>query len=591
MKRSALPALVIAAFSGCLALPGPALAQGPHEPAAAVQPGSYPQAAQQTLTNSDVIQMVQAHLGTEIIVKQIQNSRCRFSLTTRSLIALKRAGVPDKVIEAMQAKGNASAIAPPGGPGAPMSAPSAPPAPAASQNAASAPAAAAGAPFPDLRVLDADAYSRMAGDDPTILSLNFMRLVPHALDDEKALTDFTCLNNRGNRTLFNHLDSEFDRPATLAYYKANADKILSGAPDTIEQYADLRLGEYDATRQAFPVMSPTSPRNVGWFSGNAGGDMGLEGCGGSKSDWLTPGSPIAADYREGAVVLMAMFKPFYVSWLPMDPASARSYVDALAPGQRRSVRILFKVQILQQPPKILVTPNGRNQVQFAGEVREVTLLDEAHGQAGQGGRVLATISPYASADMEEQAAGFFYKGQYSSAFGPAQQACAAGNQDACGLQGMLVAFGLGVAADAAQGMALMRNSCNVGSSAGCDALATAYSRGGPVPQNQDIARQYFTTACDGGFADGCVYEALASVTPGYPLTPQAWDLLDRSCMIGIDQFTTACNGGYADACVDLGRCYERGVGVSQDNGKAKEIFQQACSLGDKPVCKQLGHWH
>jgi hypothetical protein len=72
---------------------------------------------QETLTNADVIKMVQAHLGTDVIVSQIQNSRSKFSLTTSSLIQLKQANVPDKVIEAMQSKNSTSRpSAPAGGP-------------------------------------------------------------------------------------------------------------------------------------------------------------------------------------------------------------------------------------------------------------------------------------------------------------------------------------------------------------------------------------------------------------------------------------------------------------------------------------------
>jgi hypothetical protein len=70
---------------------------------------------QETLTNADVVKMVQAHLRADVIVDQIQNSRCKFSLTTSSLIQLKQANVPDKVIEAMQAKSSTSRLTAPAG--------------------------------------------------------------------------------------------------------------------------------------------------------------------------------------------------------------------------------------------------------------------------------------------------------------------------------------------------------------------------------------------------------------------------------------------------------------------------------------------
>jgi len=60
------------------------------------------------LTNEDVIKMVRAHLGTEIVVAQIRDNPGSYSLTTDKLIQLKELGVPDAVISAMQAKGNGS---------------------------------------------------------------------------------------------------------------------------------------------------------------------------------------------------------------------------------------------------------------------------------------------------------------------------------------------------------------------------------------------------------------------------------------------------------------------------------------------------
>ncbi|MGA2982943.1 MAG: hypothetical protein ABSG32_03970 [Terriglobia bacterium] len=59
---------------------------------------------QEALTNADVVKMVQAHLGADVIVEQIRSNSGNYSLTTDSLIRLKQQGVPDKVIAAMQAK-------------------------------------------------------------------------------------------------------------------------------------------------------------------------------------------------------------------------------------------------------------------------------------------------------------------------------------------------------------------------------------------------------------------------------------------------------------------------------------------------------
>lgn len=58
----------------------------------------------QVLTNADIIKMVQVKLGADVIVQQIRDNPGRYSLTTNSLVQLKQAGVPDKVIAAMQSK-------------------------------------------------------------------------------------------------------------------------------------------------------------------------------------------------------------------------------------------------------------------------------------------------------------------------------------------------------------------------------------------------------------------------------------------------------------------------------------------------------
>lgn len=60
--------------------------------------------AKATLTNADIIEMANNNLPEEIIVKAIQNQPGNFAVTTADLISLKRAGVPDRVIAAMQDK-------------------------------------------------------------------------------------------------------------------------------------------------------------------------------------------------------------------------------------------------------------------------------------------------------------------------------------------------------------------------------------------------------------------------------------------------------------------------------------------------------
>jgi hypothetical protein len=96
--------------------------------------------AQEVLTNDSVISMVKGGLGEAVVLARIRSSPANFDTSTNSLLALKKAGVSDKVIEAMVSaprSGAAAAAAP---------APAAPaPAPAPSSGSAPAPSVSASA--------------------------------------------------------------------------------------------------------------------------------------------------------------------------------------------------------------------------------------------------------------------------------------------------------------------------------------------------------------------------------------------------------------------------------------------------------------
>ena len=58
----------------------------------------------QALTNEDVIKMVRAQLSANIVIATIDSNNFNFDLSPAGLIGLKKAGVEDRIIEAMQAK-------------------------------------------------------------------------------------------------------------------------------------------------------------------------------------------------------------------------------------------------------------------------------------------------------------------------------------------------------------------------------------------------------------------------------------------------------------------------------------------------------
>jgi len=70
-------------------------------------PATRPLLAQskpEVLTNDSIVQMVEAHLSPDIIIRAINGNPGNYAPGATNLIQLKRAGVPDKVIAAMQAK-------------------------------------------------------------------------------------------------------------------------------------------------------------------------------------------------------------------------------------------------------------------------------------------------------------------------------------------------------------------------------------------------------------------------------------------------------------------------------------------------------
>jgi hypothetical protein len=113
------PLLVL--FTICL-LPIAAGAQTPR-PRPAPAPINSPRPiapAAEGLTNVDVIKMVKATLGEDVILRAIESASQRhFDLSTDGLIQLKVAGVTDRIILVMQSDGKILPVAPP----APVSAP------------------------------------------------------------------------------------------------------------------------------------------------------------------------------------------------------------------------------------------------------------------------------------------------------------------------------------------------------------------------------------------------------------------------------------------------------------------------------------
>jgi hypothetical protein len=68
--------------------------------------------AQEVLTNDSVVQMIKGGLPESVVISKIRSTPTRFDLKTDALVNLKKAGVSDKVLEAMMAAPSSPAAAP-----------------------------------------------------------------------------------------------------------------------------------------------------------------------------------------------------------------------------------------------------------------------------------------------------------------------------------------------------------------------------------------------------------------------------------------------------------------------------------------------
>ena len=120
--------------------------------------------AQEVLTNDSVISMVKGGLGEAVVLARIRSSPANFDTSTNSLLALKKAGVSDKVIEAMVSaprSGAAAAVPSAPTPAAPSAGTSAPPPSVSASARSSAGGAAANLPRDSIFHLNGTKYVEM----------------------------------------------------------------------------------------------------------------------------------------------------------------------------------------------------------------------------------------------------------------------------------------------------------------------------------------------------------------------------------------------------------------------------------------------
>ena len=99
-----------------------------------------------------------------------------------------------------------------------------------------------------------------------------------------------------------------------------------------------------------------------------------------------------------------------------------------------------------------------------------------------------------------------------------------------------------------------------------------------MAQNHSQAAAFYSKACDGGSADGCldlgyIYEFARGIAQNYPQALTA--------------YSKACDGGNADGCSHLGYHYRLGLGVTKDPDKARQLLTKGCKMGSQFGCDWL----
>jgi TPR repeat protein len=198
-----------------------------------------------------------------------------------------------------------------------------------------------------------------------------------------------------------------------------------------------------------------------------------------------------------------------------------------------------------------------------------------------------------------------------------QKACAAGKLKVCvALGGYMMTGSWGAPPDLAKAGELERKACDGGEPAGCAGLARQLSF-----HSSELApalAELLDRGCARGSASGCYWlgrwakegqrklDLMASAYELYTTACNAGDpeaCHDAGTMnrdshedgyeqaVSWDERLTAkldadaCSAGFAESCSCLGRLYEEGRGLGQNDRKARDLYDKGCKLGDSDGCK------
>jgi hypothetical protein len=195
------------------------------------------------------------------------------------------------------------------------------------------------------------------------------------LDDADVLRNFMAANNCQNTAFPKLLNSEFDYPGMAAFYKSNAAEILKGSPTSLSiLLKGFYLGEYDASKGVFPFVGPHGEKKTTVFHDLEPGNDLHDACPMLNNNSLAKNREFYATYLHFQVNV----QPVTISDLPMDEASARSFVGSLRFGRAgagRPVALLVDMDMLQTPTKLGPRlPTGGYSPNLGGRINKITVF-------------------------------------------------------------------------------------------------------------------------------------------------------------------------------------------------------------------------
>jgi hypothetical protein len=191
--------------------------------------GTSSAVAQEVLTNDSVISMVKGGLGEAVVLARIRSSPANFDTSTNSLLALKKAGVSDKVIEAMVSAPRSGAAA--AAPAAPTpAAPSATSAPSPSVSAAARNSAGGAA-----ATLPRDSIFHLNG-------ANYVEMQPQVVEIEVSNAVFSSKSDvvlGGRRAEYRITDKQ---PQFYSYFAPTEALLVKLKPGDKKNDRNLKMG-------------------------------------------------------------------------------------------------------------------------------------------------------------------------------------------------------------------------------------------------------------------------------------------------------------------------------------------------------------